>query len=190
MRWLVLSLALPSTALACPTSSDLPRGVMLMDNHETSHVFQTAGPNLVSETLTLSNGEALRNTFLYGSYQTVLSAAADGTHDQFTIKIDYAGTPNPPAANLRQRVNTTHTSEFDGQSSEVQTHIWGQPTQMAIGNCNYESIPGTLTYESSSLVVTENVSYLPALGVALLTQYADNEGGPALTFQFQSITAQ
>ncbi|MEO1641217.1 MAG: hypothetical protein AAFU41_18435 [Pseudomonadota bacterium] len=127
------------------------------------------GDGLVTEHL-LAHGVYLLDVFDRENGQALADTRYVTAYD---VSVD--AMPRPEAGT--EWVANVTIGESTGTFAEVQTHNWGAATQITLSGCTYDVIPSTIRYDNDDEWFIEDISYLPQVGIGLLTAYTDGVDG-------------
>lgn len=185
-----LFFAFPALA-DCPSADDLAGGILVTETDGATNLFTALGGGVVQNDGTAPDGYTYRNILAQGTHLVELGDTSNGSYIDGTQRvIDY---PHPrealpiPDTDRRWQVET-NVRTATGEYPETQTQSWGALTEIEIGTCRYQMIPGKVVYRNEDYVVTEGLQYLPALRIALLNSY-QVQGEPADIYSAISIEA-
>ncbi|MEL6958392.1 MAG: hypothetical protein AAGL89_05500 [Pseudomonadota bacterium] len=180
-------------ALACPTAADLEAGIVIMEDDGTRNVFTSVRNGVVSQDGVTPDGFEFRTLLAQGVHVLQLADTEDGALIPDTVYTtsypDPVNTLPIPEAGLTWDVSTGITS-FEETYTEQQSQVWGAMVPFSIGECTYDAIPGKVEYLSDLSHFREQIIFVPALGLGLLTSSVDIgfEDEPG-TFTYVSISA-
>ncbi|MEY1554992.1 hypothetical protein AB3Y40_05105 [Yoonia sp. R2331] len=179
------------TAWACPVAEDLATGIRVTAADGTVDVYRDLGDGTVAQEIDFGDGSVAKNVLARGVYVLRLAVEDGGVLDLDSVmQTTYDRNPAamvPPTPGMQDKLRTTIT-DTSGSYKELQSHNWGESTEVRIGECTYEGIVGDVRYDSDEGAIVETVHYLPALGLGLLMAYTyDDE--PTETYDLIRIEA-
>lgn len=177
------ALLAPAAALACPTAADLPSGVMIdFDDNTTEHYLGLRDDLVRLERRYDGVTEAVMD-LAHGVYVLTYMEIYDGAPDTSTrITTAYPGglsSLTPPQAGERWEAATVVTNS-DGPYTEQVTVAWSEPTEVQIGDCTYAALEGIIAYVSDEPLF-EGITFLTDLGVGYVSWFEDGQGRESYT---------
>lgn len=175
----VLALVPVSAVADCPVAGDLETGIELRDSDGYVYVYTRISPAVVQQDGLAPDGYAFRNLLGQGSHVLQLADLENGAIVSDSI-INYSYPMRPeempvPEPNLRWQVGAV-VNAFGDVYQEFQNQSWSPLGTFQIAECSYEVTRGTVSYKSDGDVIREEISFLPELGIGLLTAYSDASG--------------
>ena len=154
----------------CPTAADLTRGIKVEYADGASEIFRAGDAGIVSVKGLNAEGEGYAMDLAHGLHLLMYQNTENGapltvSQVYYDYGIPPAGLPLPTPGK-RWQSGVTVTSS-DGVRSEPQVHAYDAVVTEMIGDCSYDMISAVISYETADLY-TENVYYLPALGIGYL----------------------
>ena len=176
LRSLLLG-CLASPAFAeCPVAGDLSTGIRATMDDGTYEDFTTLGNGLV-EMLGYYDDDIEFVTRYFLAHGTYVVQAIDMEADKAIVDsrwtYSYPVNPGelpPPEADARWS-GKVGGLDSGGAFQETHSHRWGAVTTASYGDCSYDMILGTLFYKGDGYEFSEEVHYLPELGISLLTRF-------------------
>ncbi|MBY5931769.1 hypothetical protein KUV51_02055 [Tateyamaria omphalii] len=173
-------LALPGTAMACPTSADLDTGVRFELASGEWETFRRISDAVIEATFYYEPGEATQVSLSQGIYilsiiEVESNALVPSTRETFTYPLRPGEMPDP-AGGGGWNVEATLLSS-GGLDREVQSYTFGTSRRQGYGACFYEMIPITYRYrlEGEEETGTDELHYLPELGISYLAASRGND---------------
>lgn len=176
-----LLILLPTFGLAeCPTGDDLNTGIWVYATDNSAEFYQ-AGDNNVVSILTYFDGDdqaALETLLVHGLYVMSYADLEDGniirgSQSNYVYPDAYEALPLPtPGGSWSSEI-----AIFEGGAieSDKEDMIFGQMTEMTIGDCTYDMFTVLSRYQDAE---PETLFYLPDLGLSLLDLGQDESGTP------------
>lgn len=173
----ILMLAAPAWA-TCPTAADLSAGVQLTLDDGTVETYRMTAPHVVEVSVDQGDGIVSKTMLAKGIYVLSFFDEENGVVDPdsrtniaFPVNADEIPLPDP-LSNA-----SFDTALFEGGAFYKERLIvdWGAQTTVTAGACTYDMIPGQLSYKSDDYDHEEVVHYMPALGIASLYSYFDDD---------------
>lgn len=174
----VLLSAAPALAQeSCPVAADLARGILVAyDDGSTERFRATDRSGVVAVRGSFADGSGYDLELGQGVH--VLSTTPRGADGApilaGQVAYDYGLPPEAlpvPAPGERFDVASVAT-DASGQRPEAQSQAYGALEPLAIGGCAYEAVPVAIAYDSP-LGYWEELSFLPALGIAVLRSQSE-----------------
>ncbi|MCT4611617.1 MAG: hypothetical protein N4A70_20685 [Pelagimonas sp.] len=167
----MLRLALPlcliaSFASACPTASDLTKGIMVTLSDGGTELHKRAGGDRITVFATFPDGDASMLEIYRGLYLVASMPVKNGLPvvselERFGSEAEIVQWPKP-----RPNAAWENATSSGGVASA------GASTTTTISGCDYVSFPVQLTYADDP-DYTETYTYLPDLGTSLLIEARD-----------------
>ena len=187
----LISCLATTAAAACPVNADLSQGIQLTQGDGTVEVFRDRGNNIVEVTGTYPDDFVSRTLLGKGIYVLELIDLVDGKLDpdtRMTFGFPMNAADFPTAQAGGSWTVKTVGRDIDGTFPETLDMRWGDASQVTYGDCTYDMIPGTLTYQGEDYGHIEVIHYLPALGIGVLHSYQDDEMGTPDVFPVTAIS--
>lgn len=163
----------------CPVGADLQNGIRVTEDDGTTHVYTPLRNGIIQVESSYPDDYVTRNLLAQGNHVLQLANLDDGVLIPDSIlNVAYpsdVSTLPVPAANTVWITNTV-VRGYGDIYKEVQTHTWGEPFDLTIGACSYQTLPGELNYVNDTSTIEEGVYFLIDLGFSLLYSYDDTEG--------------
>ena len=154
----------------CPTAADLTRGIKVEYADGATEIFRAGDAGIVSVKGLNAEGQGYEMDLAHGLHLVMYQNTENGA--PLTVSQVYYDYGIPPAElpipipGKRWQSGVTVTAS-DGERGEPQVHAYDAVVTEMIGDCSYDMISALISYETSDLY-TENVHYLPALGIGYL----------------------
>lgn len=162
----------------CPVGSDLETGIIFTSEIGEREVFTAQANGVVQQDIAGQSNTTYRTLLGQGVHVIQFSDLTDGTlnfdsivNTAYPVNASDLPIPEPGA---RFDFDTT-VNAYGDFYAETQTQRWGNPISYTTGSCTFTALPGKIQYTSDGFIITEDVLYLPDLGLSLLVGYQDSE---------------
>lgn len=182
MRAALVLLALSSPALACPTSEDMARGVLVTFDDGETELHQTIQGERTRLVWT-DSGDTWTDLMEFGHY-TLAYWLGDGPMDlsEATVRhyrrsLDDSARPSPGG-----RLDVSGRELQNGREilSFKASETWGPLRSISIGDCTYQVFGIVLKWsEDGDAPVPSSFLRLPELGISILIAWDDGDGAKA-----------
>ena len=176
----------------CITAADLDQGIRATLADDGVEEYRAIGENLIELRNDYGDGVVTNILLAHGVYVIDVFDTENGqpvaegrTVTRYPVTID--AMPLPEAGGTWQVA--VELADAGGISTEQQSHRWEKPTTVTYDGCTYEAIPGTIRYDYPDGWYIEELLYLPAIGIGLLTASEDNVEGRYVFAPYVSFAA-
>lgn len=174
LRSLLLGCLAGPAFAECPVSGDLSTGIRATLDDGTYEDFLVLDNGLVEMVGHYDDDYTTRYFLAHGTY-VVQAIDVEGGKPIPDTRWTYSYPINPtelpvPEADARWSGKVAGL-DSGGAFQETHSHRWGVATTVSYGSCRYDMILGTLVYKGDGYEFSEEVQYLPELGIGLLTGF-------------------
>ena len=184
---LIALIALPSTAIACPTAADLGTGIRFDLTEGEWEIFTLTGDGVVQSDLHFGDGEGVRVLLGKGLYVLQIvdfdgNGPISDTRENFSYPLRPSEMPEPVTGGGWSV--TAAVLGPEGVTQEVQVYSYGAVSPQTYGACTYDRMEITIDYpeDTESEVSRDFIHYLPELGLSYLAGFEDDEGREMYTY--------
>ena len=162
----------------CPVATDLETGIGLTLQDDTVEIYRLFRPGVIEVSTDRDDGTVGKTllgqgVYVISYYDTQNGTLVSGSRTNISFPTSPKDMPLPVP--LATGSFTTVMLSSGGFSKEQLTIKWGPLSEAIYGDCTYDMIPGTLTYNSENYDHQEVVHYLPELGFGSLYSYFDDD---------------
>lgn len=170
----------PTIALACPTSSDLAGGIMVVFDEGSEELYTGIRAGLVRMQSSYDGDVSATMDLASGTYVLSYMDVFDGQPDTSSrITTAYpGGLSSLPAPTPGQRWSQpTIVTDSNGPYPETVEVAWADQGQVGVGDCSYTAIEGIIAYKGEGVEpYFEGITFLPELGIGYVNWYQDEAG--------------
>lgn len=167
----LLTLASPVLAqTGCPTGADLDRGIEFTFSTGSVEVYRRTAAGVVAVNGVGPDGQIYRMELAHGAqvllYENIVNGVPEpGSRVVYDYGLPPAQIPEPVSGENWQAEATVTAS--GGSYVEAQTRTTGKPQNVVVAGCAYAGFDVLIAYATDDHY-TENLRYLPALGLGYL----------------------
>lgn len=168
---------------ACPTASDLVRGIRFDYSDGSAEIFRPQGPGVLRVDGLIGGNLAYRMELGQGIHLLRYEDISDGRSIAGSLSVyDYGMAPTEmpvPVPGQRWQADVKVIGA-DGTRSEAQSQAYDRADSLDIGGCTYERVPVVIAYDTEEGYL-EGVDHLPELGLGFLSWSQTEDGGRVTT---------